>query len=88
MGGSSGGKGAPSVSPTPVVTQEEVEQPELQQNELNRQAEEEEAQAIEESNEEARLAALQEQGREGTILTGSLGATGNAKVRTKTLLGQ
>lgn len=72
------GKSTASVSTTPVVDQ----------SELNRQAEEEEAQAIEDSNEEARLAALQEQGREGTILTGSLGATGDANVQTKTLLGQ
>lgn len=72
------GKSTSTVSTTPVVEQED----------LNRQAEEEEAQAIEDSNEEARLAALQEQGREGTILTGSLGATGDANVQTKTLLGQ
>ncbi len=72
------GKSTPSVSTTPVVDQ----------SALNRQAEEEEAQAIEASNEEARLAALQENGREGTILTGSLGVTDAANVQTKTLLGQ
>ncbi len=72
------GKSTSTVSTTPVVDQ----------SELNRQAEEEEAQAIEASNEEARLAALQETGREGTILTGSLGVTEDANVQTKTLLGQ
>lgn len=73
-----GGKGYSDVSTTPVVSQED----------LNRQAEEEEAQAIAASTEEARLAALQEQGREGTILTGSLGVTEDANVERKTLLGQ
>lgn len=73
-----GGKSAPKIKPAPVVDQ----------SAMNRQAEEEEAKSIEENREEARLAALQEKGRDGTILTGSLGATGNAKVRTKTLLGQ
>ncbi|MFI3270929.1 MAG: hypothetical protein R3Y11_02345 [Pseudomonadota bacterium] len=72
------GKSTSTVSTTPVVDQ----------SELNRQAEEEQAQAIEASKEEARLAALQEQGREGTILTGSLGVTEDANVQTKTLLGQ
>ena len=76
MGGG-GGKGYSAPAPAPVPSQEE----------LIREAEDEEAKAIAKSQEDARLAALQSQGRDGTILT-SFGDTGTASVQRKTLLGQ
>ena len=78
MGGGGGGKS--SSKPAPYVPPPVPAEPETLQ--------EEEASEVRQAVDKSKKAAALASGRQSTIITGSLGATGEANVGRKTLLGQ